>query len=464
MNGEKKFWDLQKNIALTYEDSYYQRSASGGVDFISLFSQSAGNFRLFYEGGVGGGFMDAGQVSKPAGQGSLQITPSVSTYNESQEIEEGHLYILKTLTLGYFALYVDDLQYINGKPQVNFTLYKVNGASDKDSPQPQPQPQPGEPGEPPSQAAGVEIYLQVGNTVARVNGALVKIPAPKMVGDRVMVPLRFIGEAMGVRVDWIEREQKVTYSSNIINIELWEGRANARVNGNLVAMDPAPMLIDDTTFVPLRFVSEKLGAEVNWDHASQSATIRYNPGGQTEVQPGPATPPVAQPGPVTPPAAPEPARQTVQGAFTSSGNMHLSRSLHTATLLSSGKVLIASGNYDNDYIDDAELYDPATGSSTVIQMNSSERWGPTGTRLSDDTVLIAGGTNDFAELFDPKKNNSFTRTGMMRFPSRDLVATPLPGDKVLFTGGGEDHTAEIYDHKSGQFKYFADGFHYIPNM
>jgi hypothetical protein len=71
------------------------------------------------------------------------------------------------------------------------------------------------------------------------------------------------------------------------------------------------------------------------------------------------------------------------------------RYLHTATLLPSGKVLIAGGTSDGQTIlNTAELYDPTTGIFTLTSPMTTARWMHTATLLNDGTVLIAGGADD----------------------------------------------------------------------
>ena len=82
------------------------------------------------------------------------------------------------------------------------------------------------------------------------------------------------------------------------------------------------------------------------------------------------------------------------GTFTAKGTMTTARMNHTATLLSSGMVLIAGGLTSTGDLASAELYDPAAGTFTAIGSMATARESHTATLLSSGIVLIAGGANN----------------------------------------------------------------------
>jgi hypothetical protein len=132
------------------------------------------------------------------------------------------------------------------------------------------------------------------------------------------------------------------------------------------------------------------------------------------------------------------------GTFTATGNMTVARENCTATLLGNGKVLIAGGADSNgNLLKSAELYEPGTGTFTNM---TTYRSGQTATLLGNGKVLIAGGGFLFylenvsgnalasAELHDPVAG-TFTATASMNVARQGQTATLLGDGKVLIAGG-----------------------------
>jgi hypothetical protein len=149
------------------------------------------------------------------------------------------------------------------------------------------------------------------------------------------------------------------------------------------------------------------------------------------------------------------------GTFTPTGSMTTARGDHTATLLHTGKVLIAGGQVVSEVRSSAELYDPATGTFAATGNMSVARVGHTATLLTNGQVLIAGGINvqDRAlastELYDPSMG-TFTATGRMTIARVGHTATLLSNGQVLIAGGDNGGapffaSAEIYDPSTGAF-------------
>ncbi len=96
---------------------------------------------------------------------------------------------------------------------------------------------------------------------------------PRMIGGRVLVPLRGVFEQMGATVDWNDASQTVIAHNASTDLKLHIGDRRAIVNGNEMMLDVPAMMVGGRTMVPLRFVSEALGAEVRWFAAKRLVAI-----------------------------------------------------------------------------------------------------------------------------------------------------------------------------------------------
>ncbi len=120
------------------------------------------------------------------------------------------------------------------------------------------------------------IELQIDSNTAVINGASQFVePAPVIHNGSTVVPLRFIGEALGASIDWEATEKRVTYRLKGKEVVLWVGVQEAKVNGKVVSMSVKPFIINGRTVVPLRFISEALGASVQWIGETRSINIYY---------------------------------------------------------------------------------------------------------------------------------------------------------------------------------------------
>lgn len=157
----------------------------------------------------------------------------------------------------------------------------------------------------------------------------------------------------------------------------------------------------------------------------------------------------------TPPAD---AQQERDGPWDKTGALHTSRDRFTATLLKSGKVLVAGGlpgsrAGSGDSLASAELYDPSTGTWSSTGSMTVPRAGHTATLLDNAKVLVVGGRSRgdqellaSAELYDPATGN-WSSTGSMAAPRTGDTATLLDNGNVLVIGGSA--TTELYDPATG---------------
>jgi hypothetical protein len=130
-------------------------------------------------------------------------------------------------------------------------------------------------------AAPIVAEAQSVNVI--VNGQSMNFTEPPIVrAGRVFVPLRGVFEQLGASVVYANGQINATGRSRTVSLNI--GSNEATVDGQAQTIDVAPFIVNATTFVPLRFVSQALGASVNWNDSTSTVTIS---GGA----PGPAQPP-----------------------------------------------------------------------------------------------------------------------------------------------------------------------------
>jgi uncharacterized protein YbbC (DUF1343 family) len=91
--------------------------------------------------------------------------------------------------------------------------------------------------------------------------------------SRTMVPARAIAEALGCTVEWNQATQKVTLTRGMTVISLTIGKKSVSVNGVVKELDTQPVLRYNRTMLPVRFIGEAVGAEVVWDGVHRQVWI-----------------------------------------------------------------------------------------------------------------------------------------------------------------------------------------------
>lgn len=119
----------------------------------------------------------------------------------------------------------------------------------------------------------------IDNSTYVVNGEpIVMDVSPTIIENRTMLPIRYAAEPLGADIDWDGVERKATISLGATKLELWIGQSNALINGKTVPIDAdnanvKPTIVNNRTMLPLRFVTENLGCDIQWDPVDRKATI-----------------------------------------------------------------------------------------------------------------------------------------------------------------------------------------------
>ncbi len=107
-----------------------------------------------------------------------------------------------------------------------------------------------------------------------VNGEIMENTVnPFMSQDRVMIPVRSVAEAFNAEVVWNDATQTVTVYKDGKKIVFTINEPDVFIDGSAIQSDAAPALVSDTTFVPLRLLSESLGLKVVWDGSENRVDI-----------------------------------------------------------------------------------------------------------------------------------------------------------------------------------------------
>ncbi|OAB47364.1 stalk domain-containing protein [Paenibacillus antarcticus] len=127
-------------------------------------------------------------------------------------------------------------------------------------------------------AASIPLFVPINNEPQHIQVYIeghkqTYAQAPVNVGGNILVPFRAIFQSLGATVKWNNSTQMVTATREGKTIILTMGSKIAYVNGVPITLSAAPQLINGSTMVPIRFVSEALGGIVEWNLASNSVVV-----------------------------------------------------------------------------------------------------------------------------------------------------------------------------------------------
>lgn len=126
------------------------------------------------------------------------------------------------------------------------------------------------------------IQLTPGELTALVNDAAVQLDVPAFIDSgHTLVPLRFVGETLETAVGWHAETKTVVVSVPGRTIEIGINQPEAVIDGQPVPLSTPARIKDGRTVVPLRFIGEALGATVHFEASTKLITITHNPAAKT---------------------------------------------------------------------------------------------------------------------------------------------------------------------------------------
>ena len=118
------------------------------------------------------------------------------------------------------------------------------------------------------------IILTIGQRVAWIYGEMViNDVAPVIKNSRTMLPIRIVANSLGANVAWDAIAHKVTITKPGKTIEIYIGSSTAYVNGKPVQLDSPAFIENSRTYLPVKFVTSQLGADVHWDNQTNQVFI-----------------------------------------------------------------------------------------------------------------------------------------------------------------------------------------------
>ncbi|MFE5324648.1 stalk domain-containing protein [Paenibacillus sp. NPDC056579] len=121
----------------------------------------------------------------------------------------------------------------------------------------------------------LQLLITIGSPVTLAEQKQIKVivngqeltaeQSPFIYEGTTLVPLRSIFEEMDISLSWEEKTRKIIGTTKNTKIELQVGNKTATINGQRIAIEVPPMIVDGTTMVPLRFISEATAKNISWD-------------------------------------------------------------------------------------------------------------------------------------------------------------------------------------------------------
>lgn len=120
----------------------------------------------------------------------------------------------------------------------------------------------------------VEVKMAIGSKTMIVNGLSKSIPAsPVIISGRTYIPFRSIGEALRAEVFWDEKKKEATYRLGTNTYTLTLNSTLAKVNGQVIKISNAPLMVGGRLMMPIRVVADLLKANVEFNQVTKIITL-----------------------------------------------------------------------------------------------------------------------------------------------------------------------------------------------
>jgi len=127
-------------------------------------------------------------------------------------------------------------------------------------------------------AAETSVILQIDNSVMTVNGEEKAVDdgydtKPAIIDGRTLLPVRAVIENLGGNVSWNNDTKEINLTHNGNEIVLTIDSTQALLNGTAQSLDTAPVIINNRTMLPIRFIAESFGFNIKWNENNKTITI-----------------------------------------------------------------------------------------------------------------------------------------------------------------------------------------------
>ncbi len=120
----------------------------------------------------------------------------------------------------------------------------------------------------------VTVSAAADDILLYINGQQIACDVPpQIVNDRALVPVRAVFEGLNAEISWNDAVKQATIVKDDVKMVFTAGSNTAVLNGTRVLLDAPPVIISDRCLVPIRFISEALGCEILWDNPARAVRI-----------------------------------------------------------------------------------------------------------------------------------------------------------------------------------------------